>query len=243
MRVLVVDDERRARERLIRILRGMLGIDVAGEASNGVTALEAISKVGPDAVFLDVQMPGLTGFDVLSELPDRSRPFVVFVTAHDQYAFQAFDVAAVDYLVKPVTADRVALALQRVRDRDAQGRLTRLADHIERTRPVVRIVGKLGEQLQVIPIGAVEAFQAKGEEVFAVTGTGRFVVDRTMERLEGVLNRSQFIRVHRQAIVNLDKVTVVEPIIRGGATVQLRCGQTVGVSRRYLSSLRQTLGW
>ena len=243
MKVLVVDDERRARDRLIRILRTIPDVDVAGEASNGVTALDAISKLRPDSVFLDVQMPGLTGFDVLSELPDRSRPLVVFVTAHDQYAFQAFDVAAVDYLVKPVTTERVALALQRVRDRDAQGRLTRLADHLERTRPVQRLVGKQGEQLVVISISAVEAFEASGEQVFAVTGNGRFVVDRTMARLESVLNRSHFIRVHRQAIVNLDKVTVVEPIIRGGATVQLRCGQSVEVSRRYLSSLRQTLGW
>ena len=243
MKVLVVDDERRARERLIRILKAIPDVDVAGEASNGVSALEAISKVGPDSVFLDVQMPGLTGFDVVSELPDRNRPFVVFVTAHDEYAFQAFDVAAVDYLVKPVTTERVALALQRVRDRDAQGRLTRLADHLERTRPVQRIVGKQGEQLVVISISSVEVFEASGEQVFAITSNGRFVIDRTMERLESVLNRSHFIRVHRQAIVNLDKVAVVEPIIRGGATVQLRCGRSVEVSRRYLSSLRQTLEW
>jgi len=172
MKVLVVDDERRARERLIRILRTIPDVDVAGEACNGVAALEAVSKLRPDAVFLDVQMPGLTGFDVLSELPARSRPFVVFVTAHDQYAFQAFDVAAVDYLVKPVATERVALALERVRDRDAQGRITRLAEHLERTRPVQRIVGKQGEQLVVLAISSVEAFAAIGEQVFAVTVNG-----------------------------------------------------------------------
>jgi two-component system LytT family response regulator len=243
MNVLVVDDERRARERLIRILKTIPGVETVEEAANGVSALDMIAARRPDAVFLDVHMPGLTGFDVLSELPAGKRPLVVFVTAHDQYAMQAFDVSAVDYLLKPVTPNRVARALERLRDRDAQGRLTRLAAHVERTRPLERIVGKVGQQIHVVQTDGVEAFVADGEAVYAVTRQGRYVIDRALERLESVLDGTRFIRVHRRAIVNLDKVSLVEPIHKGGATARLQCGYTVAISRRFVGALRRTLEW
>jgi two-component system, LytTR family, response regulator len=243
MNVLVVDDERRARERLTRILKATPGVKAVEEAANGVSALDMIAAHRPDAVFLDVHMPGLTGFEVLSELPSTKRPHVVFVTAHDQYAMQAFDVSAVDYLLKPVTPGRVTRALDRLRDRDAHGRLTRLAAHLEQTRPLERIVGRLGPQLHVIQTDTIEAFIADGECVYAVTTQGRFVIDRTLERLEHVLDQTRFFRVHRQAIVNLDKVTVVEPIRRGGATARLKSGCTVEISRRSVTALRHSLEW
>jgi two-component system LytT family response regulator len=243
MKVLVVDDERRARERLRRMLNAIPDVETVGQAANGVSALDAIASTRPDAVFLDVQMPGLTGFEVLSELPAATRPLVVFVTAHDQYAMQAFDVSAVDYLLKPVTPGRVARALQRLRDRDAHGRLTRLAAHIEQTRPLERIVGRLGPQLHVIQTDGIEAFIADGEAVYAVTAQARFVVDRTLERLEHVLDPTRFVRVHRKAIVNLDKITMLEPIRRGGATARLHCGYTVEISRRSVLALRHNLEW
>ena len=242
MRVLVVDDERRARERLLRLLKEMHGVELAGEAADGEAALDAILRIKPDAVFLDVQMPGLTGFDVLATLPAIGRPLVVFVTAHDQYAFQAFDVSAVDYLVKPVTHERVARALERLQDRDAQARLTRLVGHLEQTRPIERIVGKHQQQLHVLPIETVEVFVVCRDVVCAFTPAGRFSVEKSLRELEAVLDPVRFARVHKQAIVNLDKLSVLEPIVRGGAVGRLHSGRTLHVSRRYAAALRHKLG-
>ena len=243
MRMLVVDDERRARQRLTRLLVAVPGIEVAGEAASGMDALNAIPRLRPDAVFLDVQMPGLTGFDVVSALPTIGRPLVVFVTAHDQYAFQAFDVSAVDYLVKPVTSDRLDRALARLRDRDAHQRLTHLVTHLLQTRGLQRIVGKQRHELHVLPIESVEAFVVEQELVFAITASGRYLVDKTLRELEAALDADQFARVHRCVIVNLATLTVVQPIVRGGATARLRSGHTIEISRRYAQPLRHKLGW
>ena len=243
MRVLVVDDERRSRERLLRLLKEMPDVEIAGEAADGVTALDTISRVRPDAVFLDVQMPGLTGFDVVSTLPAVGRPLVVFVTAHDQYAFQAFDVSAVDYLLKPVTHDRLARALKRLQDRDAHARLTRLVGHLEQTRPLERIVGKCQQQLRVLPVETVEVFVASRDVVCALTPDGRFSIDKSLRELETVLDPVRFARVHKQAIVNLAKLLVLEPIARGGVLGRLHSGHTLHISRRYAMALRHKLGW
>jgi two-component system LytT family response regulator len=243
MRALVVDDESRARQRLTRLLAEIPGVEVVGEAPHGVAALAAIPRLQPDAVFLDVQMPGLSGFEVLETLPAERRPLVVFVTAHDEYALRAFDVCAVDFLVKPVTPDRLARALARLRDRDAHRRLTELVAHLRRSRPLERIVGKRQHELHVIPVEAVEAFVAEQELVFAITTSGRFLVEKTLRELEAALDVHRFSRVHRCTIVNLGMLTVVEPIVRGGATARLRGGQTISISRRYAQQLRDKLGW
>jgi two-component system LytT family response regulator len=241
--VLVVDDERRARQRLMRLLAAVPRIEVAGEAASGIDALDAIPRLQPDAVFLDVQMPGVTGFDVVSALPTTGRPLVVFVTAHDEYAFQAFDVSAVDYLLKPVTRDRLDRALARLQDRDAHRRLSHLVTHLQRTRGLQRIVGKQRQERHVLPIESVEAFVVEDELLFAITARGRYLVDKTLRELEAALDADQFVRVHRRAIVNLSTVSVVHPIVRGGATARLRSGHAIEISRRYAQPLRHKLGW
>jgi two-component system LytT family response regulator len=242
MRVLVVDDERRARERLVRQLKEMPGVELAGEAVDGVSALDAIARVKPDVVFLDVQMPGLTGFDVLSALSAIGRPLIVFVTAHDEYAVQAFDVSAVDYLVKPVTVERVARALERVCDRHSETRLTRLVGYLERTRPIERIVGRYQQQLHVLPIETIEVFVSSRDVVYAITPAGRFSVGKSLRELEGVLDGARFARVHKQAIVNLDKLSVLESLVRGSAVARLHSGRTLHIGRRYTTTLREKLG-
>lgn len=243
MKVLIVDDERRARERLVRLLTGLPGVDVIGEASSGAGALQAISELRPDAVFLDVQMPELTGFDVLSMLPRAERPLVVFVTAHDQYALQAFDVCAVDYLLKPVMPEALARSLDRLRDRDAKSRLTQLVSHLDRGQPLERIVGKRSHQLHVLSVESVEAFISERDMVCACTATGRFVVDRSLRALEEVLDEQRFARVHKQAIINLDRLNVVEPVNSGGAVARLSSGRTIEISRRFAFALRKRLAW
>jgi DNA-binding LytR/AlgR family response regulator len=175
-----------------------------GEASSGVGALEAISQSQPEAVFLDIQMPELSGFDVLTALPTAGRPMIVFVTAYDRYALQAFEVSAVDYLLKPVTPVAVARAVDRLRDRGAQSRLTQLVTHLEHSQAIARVVGKRQHQFHVLSVESIEVFMSEHDVVFAVTATERFTVEKSLRELETLLDPQRFARVHKQAIVNLD---------------------------------------
>jgi len=241
MRVLLIDDERRARERLARLLSAFPEIEIAGEAGDGIAAIELIAALQPDVVFLDVQMPGLNGFEVLAELPAANRPLIVFVTAWDRYALQAFDVSAVDYLVKPVEEDKLARAIARLRERAPGDPLAKLTAAV--ARPLRRIVGKRLQKLHVLPLETIEAFIAEGELVFALTADGRFLVERTLRDLEAALDADRFARVHKQTIVNLEKLAVLEPIPKGGATARMQSGAIVEISRRYATPLRTRLGW
>ena len=241
MRVLLIDDERRARERLARLLSAFPEIEIAGEAGDGIAAIELIAVLQPDVVFLDVQMPGLNGFEVLAELPAANRPLIVFVTAWDRYALQAFDVSAVDYLVKPVEEDKLARAIARLRERAPGDPLAKLTAAV--ARPLRRIVGKRLQKLHVLPLETIEAFIAEGELVFALTADGRFLVERTLRDLEAALDADRFARVHKQTIVNLEKLAVLEPIPKGGATARMQSGAIVEISRRYATPLRTRLGW
>ena len=241
MRVLLIDDERRARERLARLLSAFPEIEIAGEAGDGIAAIELIAALQPDVVFLDVQMPGLNGFEVLAELPAANRPLIVFVTAWDRYALQAFDVSAVDYLVKPVEEDKLARAIARLRERAPGDPLAKLTAAV--ARPLQRIVGKRLQKLHVLPLETIEAFIAEGELVFALTADGRFLVERTLRDLEAALDADRFARVHKQTIVNLEKLAVLEPIPKGGATARMQSGAIVEISRRYATPLRTRLGW
>lgn len=242
MRALVVDDELAARERLARLLGALPGVEIAGEAATGVDALGLITAIHPDAVFLDVQMPGLSGFDVVAALTIEERPHIAFVTAFDSYALQAFDINAVDYLLKPVTADRLADAVARLHARTSQANITRLAATIEQSAPLERIVGKRRQEWHVLPIQTVEAFVAEQELVFAVTGQGRFLINRTLRDLEARLDNTRFLRVHKQALVNVQGLV----ISRNGADCTMArtpSGITVTISRRFLSPVRRALGW
>jgi two-component system LytT family response regulator len=242
MKVLIVDDERRARDRLVRILAAFPDVEVAGEAGDGIAALETIGTARPDVVFLDVQMPGLSGFDVLAELP-AGRPLVVFVTAYDKYALQAFEVSAVDYLLKPVEEERLARAVAKLRDQAARDGIDRLQATLQKSQTLQRIVGKRLQKLHVLAVDTIDAFVAEDELVFAVNASGRFLVDRTLRDLESRLDPERFARVHKRAIVNLAKIKEIEPIVKAGASARLESGQTIEISRRYAHELRQKLGW
>jgi two-component system LytT family response regulator len=245
MKVLIVDDERRARERLIHMLADEPEMEIAGEAEDGLGALAAMAGLRPDAVFLDVQMPGLTGLEVAAALPEANRPWIVFVTAYDQYALQAFEVNAVDYLMKPVEADRLATAVRKLRDRAKGDGIAQLVSALRQQpeRRLERVVGKRLNQFHVLPVESIEALFSDDELVFAITPAGRFLVERTLRELEAALPGGRFLRVHKQTIVNLEKLAVLEPVVRGGVTARLRSGETVEVSRRYTQQLRERLGW
>jgi len=236
MRVLIVDDERRARERLVRLLTAFEGVTIAGEAANGLEAIEQVQALRPDAVFLDIQMPGMDGFEVLENL--TTRPHVVFVTAYDQYALQAFAANALDYLLKPVEPEALARAVGRLRERQAN------LDALVRSRPPLqRLVGKRLQRLHVFPVESISHLFAEDELVFAATADGRFLLNSTLRDLESRLDPAHFIRVHKSAIVNLAHVAEIDPDSRSSGSLRLLSGETLELSRLYAARLRELLGW
>ncbi|HKV38372.1 MAG TPA: response regulator [Blastocatellia bacterium] len=254
MKIVIVDDERRARARLIKLLGAVPDVEIAGEAENGLEAIEVIETRRPDLVLLDVQMPGLSGFETVAALPVGAIPLVIFVTAYDQYAIKAFEISAVDYLLKPVSPERLDDALEKARDiirtrepaAAALQQIQRLASALEKTSapgPIRRVVGRRGRKIVVIPIEKVEAFIAEDELVFAITTEGKTLVNLTLKDLEEKLDTEQFARVHKRAIASLSHIVDIEPMFKGGAVANLKCGVGVDISRRYTVVLKEKLGW
>ncbi|MBZ5496055.1 MAG: LytTR family DNA-binding domain-containing protein [Acidobacteriia bacterium] len=254
MKVLIVDDEPRARNRMARLLHSMKGIEICGISSDGAEALETIERAKPDVVLLDVQMPGLDGFEVVTELRGSSLPLVVFVTAYDQYALKAFEVSAVDYLLKPVSEERLRQALAKAEKvlQSSSAALSfaaeqygRMAAALAAARPgyLQRVVGRRAHRICILPVSDIQAFLAEDELVFAILEQGRVLINRTLKELESQLNPDQFARVHRQAIVGLSHITEIEPMANGGAMARLRSGLSISISRRHAASLKVQLGW
>jgi two-component system LytT family response regulator len=252
MRIIIVDDEAPARGRLRDLLAEIADSEVVGEAENGVQALEAIQALRPDLVLLDIQMPLLGGLDLVRELRGPNPPMIAFVTSYDQYALEAFEVSAIDYLLKPVSRERLEKALSRAREwkraqagAQAGEALERLAAALAQKPqpPLERIVVYRGQKVLLIPIEKIQAFVAEDELVFAVSADGRALVKYTLRDLEARLDPARFTRVHKQTIVNLNHLVELEPIAKGGATARLACGAIVEISRRYAMDLRERLGW
>lgn len=243
MRVLIVDDERPARSRLRRLLESFGDVEIVGEADSGVAALEAIERLKPELVFLDVQMPTLNGFEVIRELRGPDVPLVIFVTAYDQYALKAFEVSAVDYLMKPVEPERLEKALAKVRGRPTLSSLEKLTAALTPRSYLERVVGRRGTRLFVLPLTQVQAFVAEDELVFALMPEGRVMVGYTLRDLELKLDPDKFARVHKQTIVNLASIAEIEPLGSGGAMSRLQGGASIEISRRYRGTLREKLGW
>lgn len=243
-RVAIIDDEPLARERLRDLLGQHRDIEVAAECEDGAAAVGAIDRLRPDAVFLDVQMPGLDGFDVLSAI--EHTPAVVFVTAYDEHALRAFDAHAVDYLLKPIDARRFDVALLRLRDRlrsPAPGDLHALAAQLARQRGwSTRIAVRTAGRIDVIPVDEIHALEAAGNYVRLQLATAEHVVRDTLKSLESRLDPARFLRIHRSAIVNLDQIARLEPIEHGEYLVTLRTGKTLYATRSFSARLRELLG-
>ena len=237
MRVLIVDDEAPARARLRRLLELHADVEVAGEARDGAEALECVARLAPDAVFLDVQMPGVSGLDVAASLADPA-PAVVFVTAFDQYAVSAFDTAALDYLLKPVEPERLAKALDRIRSRGARGTVERRAP--PHALPAQLLIPDRG-RTHVVAVREIEWLEAADNYVAVHAGPRAPLMRRTLAGLLDDLG-SGFVRTHRGAAVALAHVTRLETRERGDATVVLRDGTQVPCSRQYRAALVARLG-
>lgn len=231
MRVLIVDDEAPARVRLRRLLGELADVDVIGEASDGAMALQMASQLNPDALFLDVQMPEVSGLDVAASLPDP-RPVVVFVTAFDHYALQAFDADAVDYLLKPVEPERLARAVAKLRSHQGVARP-------RATMPAQLLIADRG-RTHVVRREEIEWLEAADNYV-TVHACGRALLMR--RTLAGLLHDlgEGFVRTHRSVAVALAQVAAVLPRDKGDATLRLRDGTEVPCSRQYRADVLQRL--
>ena len=250
--VLVVDDEPLARTRLKRMLGDLGGIEVVGEAGSVAEAAPLVDALAPDLIMLDVQMPGEDGFALLEHV--RHRPVVVFVTAFDHYAVRAFETHAVDHLLKPFRAERLAAAIQHARTRLANpDELARQLHEMlasvaaARTAPsdrLERFTVRIGNRQLILRADDVLWFGAEDKLVFAATATDRHYVNFTLDELERRLEPSRFVRVHRSAIANLDHAAALHPGFAGTWRLQMKdAGRTeVPVSRSRARQLRERLG-
>lgn len=253
LRVLIVDDEPLARASLRSLLEPEPDVHLVGECRNGKEALEALLAGGVDLVFLDVQMPGLTGFDVLETLPAARRPLVVFVTAYEEFALRAFEVHAIDYLVKPFDDERFARALARARELFARGAGSVREEQRADRRPAApagdgqsgphleRITISREGSIEVLPVEELVWIEAADQYVNLHSLRGEHLMRESMAHFEEALDPARFLRVHRSAIVRLSAVRRLESLPGSGGRAHLEDGSQVPVSRSRLPVLRRRL--
>ncbi len=250
IRALIVDDEPLARERIRTLLRQQPDFEIAGECGDGARAVAAIEKLRPDLVFLDVQMPEAGGFEVLEAVGAARMPAVIFVTAFDQYALRAFEVSALDYLLKPFDRARFDAALARARRQITDARADPLEKRLRALLAQVRPAKKYAERLVIRSGGRVQFLRA--DEIDWIGAAGNYaeihagrethLLRETMAALEARLDPEKFLRIHRSAIVNFDRVRELSPTPQGDHRVRLRDGTHLTLSRSYRDRLEQLLG-
>ncbi|HEX4050654.1 MAG TPA: LytTR family DNA-binding domain-containing protein [Steroidobacteraceae bacterium] len=235
IRALIADDEVPAREKLERWIAEQPDMTVAASAEDGMAAARAIEQLQPDVAFLDIQMPALSGLQVAGQLEVASAPLIVFVTAFDEHAVKAFELNAIDYLLKPYDHDRLVHTLDRVRERLRSGQSRSAAVSTARAQqpPCDRLLVPDGERLQLIDAASIEWLGADDNYVRVHTATRRYILRRTLQDLIAQLGEQRFVRVHKSAAVNLDSIMSLTPLFKGDYDVQLRSGHTLRLSRRY----------
>ncbi len=241
---LLIDDEKLARELLTEYLESFPEIEILGECAKGTEAVEKINKLKPDLIFLDVQMPGMTGFDVLDEIDHE--PYVIFTTAYDQYAIGAFEKNAVDYLLKPLDLERFKLAVNRAmkRKKTEHGNLEDLLHSLKvkvegRNTYDSHIFVQKSEKLFNLPVEEIIFLEASGDYTVITTKTDQFVSSSGIGKLEELLNPDTFIRVHRSTIININFLKEIERHFNGGMVVKMQSGKSFPVSRTYAKMIRK----
>ena len=245
VRAIVTDDEPVARRRLRALLKGEPQVEVVAECDDGYQALETVRRLRPDMMFLDVQMPGLDGFDVIELLtPDRC-PAVVFVTAYDRYAMRAFDVHAADYLLKPFARARLGAAIARAsalaEAAQHTTRLQALLETIRNAQPLRRFLVKACGRAYVVRVEDVESIDSADHYVELRTERDTHLLREPLSAIERRLDPSQFVRVHRSMIVNVERIRELQPAFHGEFTLVLTSGRRVSCSRTYAKGLLRAL--
>jgi two-component system LytT family response regulator len=240
LRTVVVEDERLARRKLLMLLSTEPGIDVVGDCGTGEEAVHLLRTERPDLVFLDIQLPGMDGFEVLQRA-GLENVHVVVVTAHDRYALKAFDVAAIDYLLKPYDRTRLRQTLARIQGRgtsDLHGRLLALAERLGAgSERLHRLVIREGERISFLDVASVDWFESADNYVKIRVGSSGHLLRTTLQRLERRLDPAHFIRIHRRIIVNLDRIREGRLGVGGDYEVVLQNGAILPVGRRFRDRL------
>ncbi len=250
IRTLIVDDMPPARSRIRRALAKVTDFEVVGEFGDGISAINGIRECKPDLVFLDVQMPETDGFGVVAALEPQERPVILFVTAHDEYALRAFEVHALDYLLKPFDNERFERALDHVREqlrmRQGQGVDQRIESLIAQLRPdnryLRRVAVKARGRTRVINVNDIDWIGAEGNYLNLHVGGEAHLIRETMGTFEQQLDPDRFARIHRSTIVNLDRVSEISPLFNGDQSVKLMDGTELTASRSYYDTIKLLLG-
>jgi two-component system, LytTR family, response regulator len=237
LKVILIDDERLARSELKRLLQEFPDVEIIGEAANANEGIEKIEVLNPDLVFLDIQMPGKTGFDMLTQL--EKAPHVIFVTAYDEYALKAFEVNALDYLMKPVEPRRLADALLKVRQKDEEELLSynnrgMLSEHDQ-------VFVKDGERCWFVKLSEVRLFESVGNYAKVFFGTNKPLILKSLNALEERLDEKVFFRANRKHIINLRMIEKIEPYFNGGLLLDLSGGEKIEVSRRQAVKFKEMM--
>ncbi|MBN8576027.1 MAG: response regulator transcription factor [Cyclobacteriaceae bacterium] len=236
MRALIIDDERLARKELIKLLEEHPSIEVVGEAMNADEAEQMINELNPDLLFLDIQMPGRTGFQLLESL--ESVPLVVFTTAYDEYALKAFQVNALDYLLKPIQAERLSETIHKIMDKErakigrGPGKKLGLED---------QVFVKDGERCWFVSLANIRYFESDGNYIKVYFDANRPMIHKSLNALDDRLDERAFFRASRKHIVNLSWVEAIEPWFNGGLMVKLKGGDKVEVSRRQAAKFKDMM--
>jgi two-component system LytT family response regulator len=250
IRTLIVDDEPLARERVRALLESEGDVEVIGECTNGKEAVSAIKSLRPELVFLDVQMPVLDGLAVVEAVGPDQMPAVIFVTAYDRYALRAFEVHALDYLLKPFDRERFQHALGRARDQlqhtktaELNERLVALLeDNQSGKKPLERLVIKAGGRVFFVRTEEIDWIEAAGNYARIHVGKEAHLLRETMSTLEGRLDTEKFLRIHRSTIVNVDRIQELQPWFHGDYVVILRDGTQLTLSRGYRQKMQELFG-
>ncbi|HEX7004551.1 MAG TPA: LytTR family DNA-binding domain-containing protein [Trueperaceae bacterium] len=246
LRAVVADDEPLARRLLEELLRRQGDVEVAANCANGAEALRALEEEQPDVLFLDIQMPELDGFEVLGRLPPARRPVVVFVTAYDRFAVRAFEVNAVDYLLKPFDEERLEAALGRVRTRLSQARPSgsQLAEVLAQLRPKgfqTRIAVHEGDRIFLLPVERIDWIEAAGKRVKIHSASRQLAARESIGALEENLDPQRFVRVSRSAIINIDRIREIQRWFQGQYILILEGGEKVTTTRTYRPAFDRVL--
>jgi two-component system, LytTR family, response regulator len=248
LRVLIADDEAPARRVVRSFLAARQSVEIVGEAENGLEVVDAVRSLDPQIVVLDIQMPGMTGFEAIEAIGVEAMPVVIFATAYDEFALAAFDVNAVDYLLKPISRERFDRAFDRAVERvekerpaedggDAERIARLLASLPHAARHLERIVVRRGDRLFFVATRDILHLSAEGNYVRVHTAEGSHLVRDTLARLESRLDPARFTRIHRSGLVNLDAIREIRPHFHGDYLVTLQNDETVRLSRRYRENL------
>lgn len=239
MRALIVDDERLARKELVKLLEEHPSIEVIGEAANADEAMQMVNELNPDLLFLDIQMPGKTGFQLLEELD--SVPLVVFTTAYDEFALKAFEVSALDYLLKPIQSERLLETVSKIAEKARANVVKQTGEGEKKLGLNDQVFVKDGERCWFVSLTNIRLFESDGNYIKVYFDTNRPMIHKSLNALDEKLDERAFFRASRKHIINLSWVEGIEPWFNGGLMVKLKGGDKVEVSRRQAAKFKDMM--